>query len=153
MRHVVIDMCSVFTSAVTAVLPHATLVVDHFHVVQLANAVIDEVRCRRTAQVRGRRSRAGDREWELRNKLKANVENRDRDKVRVMVAELADLDQIGLPVLAAWLAKEELRHLLALARTGADRHCISHRLHRFYSVCAEGGVAEVERLARTVQTW
>jgi transposase len=152
-RHVVTDMCSVFKAAVAAALPHATLVVDHFHVVQLANKVIDEVRCRRTAQVRGRRGRAGDREWDLRNKLTANVENRDRDKTRAMVSALADLDLIGPPILAAWLAKEELRYLLALARTGADRHLISQRLHRFYSVCADSGVAEVERLARTVQTW
>lgn len=119
----------------------------------LANKVIDEVRCRRTAQVRGRRGRSGDREWDLRNKLTANVENRDRDKTRAMVQQLADLDRIGPPILAAWLAKEELRHLLALARTGADRHLISQRLYRFYTVCADGGVAEVERLARTVQAW
>lgn len=152
-RHVVIDMCSVFKAAVSTALPHATLVVDHFHVVQLANSVIDEVRARRTAQVRGRRGRAGDREWDLRNKLKANVENRRRDKIADMVGELADLDQIGPAVLAAWVAKEELRHLLALARTGADRAAISTRLFRFYTVCADSGVEEVHRLARTVQTW
>ncbi len=152
-RHVVIDMCSVFKAAVTAALPHAVLVVDHFHVVQLANSVIDEVRARRTAQVRGRRGRAGDREWDLRNKLKVNVENRRRDKVGEMVAELADLDEIGPAVLAAWVAKEELRHLLALARTGADRTLISARLFRFYTVCVDSGVEEVQRLARTVQTW
>jgi transposase len=151
--HVVIDMCTVFKAAVAEALPCAVLVVDHFHVVQLANKAIDEVRCRRTAQVRGRRGRSGDREWDLRNKLTANVENRDRDKTRVMVEQLADLDRIGPPILAAWLAKEELRHLLALARTGADRHLISQRLFRFYTVCADGGVAEVERLARTVQAW
>jgi transposase len=152
-RHVVIDMCTVFKSAVTEALPHARLVVDHFHVVQLANNVINEVRCRCTAQVRGRRGRAGDTEWDLRNKLTANVENRDQDKTRAMVEKLADLDQIGPPILAAWVVKEELRHLLALARTAADRHRISHRLFRFYTVCADSGVAEVQRLAATVATW
>ncbi|MEV6640724.1 transposase [Amycolatopsis sp. NPDC051371] len=48
-------MCTVFKAAVTAV-----LVVDHFHLLQLANAVIDEVRCRLTAQIRGGRGRSGD---------------------------------------------------------------------------------------------
>lgn len=152
-RHVAIDMCTVFKAAVAEALPNAVLVVDHFHVVQLANKVIDEVRCRRTAQVRGRRGRSGDREWDLRNKLTANVESRHRDKVAAMVEQLAELDQIGPPILAAWLAKEELRHLLALAGTGADRNLISQRLFRFYTICADGGVAEVERLARTVQAW
>jgi transposase len=81
------------------------------------------------------------------------VENRDRDKTRAMVAELADLGEIGSPILAAWLAKEELRHLLALARTNSTRHQISGRLHRFYTDCADSGVPEIERLATTVQTW
>ncbi|MCE7010103.1 transposase [Kibdelosporangium philippinense] len=101
-------MCAVFKAAVavavTTALPHATLVVDNFHVVQLANAVIDKVRARRTVQARGRRGRSGDREWDLRNKLKANVENRSRDTIHDMVGELADLDEIGPAVLAAWVA-------------------------------------------------
>ncbi len=37
-RYVAIDMCTIFKSAVGRVLPHAQLVVDHFHLVQLANA-------------------------------------------------------------------------------------------------------------------
>ncbi len=58
-------------------------------------------------------------------------------------------------VLRCWprASKEELRHLLALARTGADRTLISSRLFRFYTVCVDSGVEEVQRLARTVQTW
>ncbi|MFU8850141.1 transposase [Micromonospora sp. SL1-18] len=33
-RYVAIDMCTIFKSAVGRVLPHAQLVVDHFHLVQ-----------------------------------------------------------------------------------------------------------------------
>lgn len=47
-RFVAIDMCTVFKAAIHAALPHATLVVDHFHVVQLANAAVTEVRRRLT---------------------------------------------------------------------------------------------------------
>jgi hypothetical protein len=36
-RYVAIDMCTIFKSAVRQSLPGAVLVVDHFHVVQLAN--------------------------------------------------------------------------------------------------------------------
>jgi transposase len=39
-RHVAIDMCTIFKAAVRAALPHATLVVDHFHVVQLVSAAV-----------------------------------------------------------------------------------------------------------------
>ena len=48
------------------------LVVDHFHLVQLANQTVTEVRRRVTVQVRGRRGRKGNREWELRNLWGAN---------------------------------------------------------------------------------
>ncbi|MFF4625521.1 transposase [Nonomuraea jabiensis] len=44
-------------------------IVDHFHVVQLANTAVTEVRRRSTMQVRGGRGRKGNREWELRNRL------------------------------------------------------------------------------------
>lgn len=37
--------------------------------------------------------------------------------------------------------------------TGADRSVISHRLYRFYTWCADAAVPELERLARTIQTW
>ena len=59
----------------------------------------------------------------------------------------------GLTILTTWIAKEELRRLLALAGTGADRSVISHRLYRFYTWCADAAVPELERLARTIQTW
>ncbi|WP_245658551.1 transposase [Microtetraspora malaysiensis] len=66
---VAIDMCTVFKSAIRTALPQARLVVDHFHVVQLADQAVTEVRRRVTVQVRGRRGRKGSREWELRNRL------------------------------------------------------------------------------------
>ena len=37
-------MCTVFKAAVREALPHAMLAVDHFHVVQLANRAVTEVR-------------------------------------------------------------------------------------------------------------
>jgi transposase len=49
---VAIDMCTVFKAAVRASLPHAALVVDRFHVAQLANAALTEVRRRVTVQAR-----------------------------------------------------------------------------------------------------
>jgi hypothetical protein len=44
-------------------------------------------------------------------------------------------------LLAAWIAKEELRYLLALARTGPARSEISSRLFAFYDWCARAGSA------------
>jgi transposase len=52
--HAAIDLCTIFKAAVRAALPNAVLAVDHFHVVQLANTAVTEVRRRLTVQVRGR---------------------------------------------------------------------------------------------------
>ena len=65
---------------------------------------------------------------------------------------LVDADPSG-QILTAWIAKEELRALLATARTGGHRHDISHRLYRFYNWCANADIPEVTRLAQTIEKW
>ncbi|MFD0823546.1 ISL3 family transposase, partial [Micromonospora zhanjiangensis] len=153
-RYVAIDMCTVFKSAVGQVLPHAQLVVDHFHLVQLANATVTEVRRRVTVQVRGRRGRKGNREWELRNRLTRSAARMRAEHVDDLQAELTALPaRIGRPILAAWNAKEDLLDLLALARTKPDRERVAVLLDRFYRRCANADLPELERLATTVQTW
>jgi transposase len=152
-KYVAIDMCTVFAAAITTALPHARIVVDHFHVVQLANKALDEVRCRVTTQLRGRRGRKGDGEWDVRNLLTRNHENLSPRRFARMWNTLIDLGPPGEQILAAWIAKEELRKLLALARNGPDRHRISQRLFAFYDWCAQTGISEVERLAATIGRW
>ena len=153
-RYVAIDMCTIFKSAIRRVLPHATLVVDHFHLVQLANQTVTEVRRRVTVQVRGRRGRKGNREWELRNRLTRSAARMRGEHVDALCDELSRLPAaIATPILTAWSAKEDLLDLLALARTHPDREQVSRLLHRFYHRCAESRLPELERLASTVQTW
>ncbi|SCL19964.1 zinc-finger of transposase IS204/IS1001/IS1096/IS1165 [Micromonospora rhizosphaerae] len=121
-RFVAIDMCTIFKSAVRQALPGAVLVADHFHIVQLANQTVTEIRRRVTVQVRGRRGRKGNREWELRNRLTRNASRMHGDHVADLEGELKDLPpRIGTPILAAWNAKEDLLDLLALARTHPNR--------------------------------
>ena len=153
-RHVAIDMCTVFKSAIRQALPHAQLVVDHFHIVQLANATLTEVRRRITIQVRGRRGRKGNREWELRNRLTRNACSLSDQHLAELQADLKLLPKrIGEPILAAWNAKEDLLDLLALARTYPTRGQIIEALCQFYTRCGESGLPELQRLATTVQTW
>ena len=152
-RYVAIDMCTVFVAAIRRSLPHATIVVDHFHVVKLANDTVAEVRRRIATQLRGRRGRTTDPEYTVRNLLRRNREDLSDTAFAKLWNTLVDLDGPGLTILTTWIAKEELRRLLALAGTGADRSVISHRLYRFYTWCADAAVPELERLARTIQTW
>jgi transposase len=153
-RVVAIDMCTVFKAAVADSLPHATLVVDRFHVAQLANTALTEVRRRVTVQQRGRRGRKGWREWELRNRLTRSAVRMHADHLDPMVEDLKALPKkIGQPILAAWNVKEDLMDLLALHGTGATRARICELLVRFYSSAAASGLPEMERLANTVSTW
>lgn len=146
-------MCSAYRAAVAKHLPDATLVVDHFHVVQLANQMVSEVRRRVTAALRGRRVRKDDPEYGLRRRLLRNREDLTPEKFTDMWNRLVDLGAAGEQILAAWIAKEELRALLALARTGASRHQISQRLWAFYRWCADTDIVKLHRLAGTVEAW
>ncbi|MDY7091214.1 MAG: ISL3 family transposase [Actinomycetota bacterium] len=153
-RYVAIDMCTIFKSAIREALPHATLVVDHFHVVQLAHQALNEVRRRVTVQVRGRRGRAGDREWDLRNRLTRSAKRTRAERVDKLCDDISALPhKISVPVLTAWNAKEDLLDLLALARTTPDREHVARLLHLFYQRCADSGLPELARLATTIETW
>jgi transposase len=150
---VAIDMCSAYRAAVRAHLPNATLVVDHFHVVQLANQTVSAVRRRVTSALRGRRVRKDDPEYGIRRRLLRNREDLTEAKFTDMWNRLIDLGRPGEEILSAWIAKEELRALLALARTHPARHQISTRLWAFYQWCAESAIPELHRLAATVEAW
>ncbi len=150
---VAIDMCAAYRAAVVEHLPDATLVVDHFHVVQLANQMVAAVRRRVTSTLRGRRARKDDPEYGLRRRLLRNREDLTPEKFTDMWNRLIDLGGAGEEILAAWIAKEELRALLALARTGAFRHRISQRLWVFYRWCADTDIPELHCLAGTIEAW
>jgi hypothetical protein len=55
---------------------------------------------------------------------------------------LIDSDESN-QVFTAWIAKEELRSLLALARTGAYRNQIRQRRYAFYYWCATADIDEL----------
>ncbi len=57
-KFVAIDPCAVYRSAVQRALPDAVIVVDHFHLVRLANQAVTSVRQRVTPQVTVRRGTA-----------------------------------------------------------------------------------------------
>ena len=152
-RVVAIDMCTVFVSAIRRYLPHAKIAVDHFHVVKLANDAVAEVRRRVTGTLRGRRARASDPEWKVRNLLRRNREDLAPRALEKLWNTLIDLGEPGQTILSAWIAKEELRSLLALAGTHPDRSVISHRLTQFYTWCADANIPELHRLATTIDTW
>jgi len=55
----------------------------------------------------------------------------------------------GGQVAAAWIATQELRHVYG----ATDLTQARARLFTFYTVCADAGIGELHRLARTIHTW
>jgi transposase len=129
-------------------LGHATVVVDHFHAIRLANAAVDQVRRRTQQATLGHRGRKRDPLYRIRKLLLTAAEQltgRGRTRLR---AGLAAGDPTG-EVAAAWQGKELLRAVYAAAGPAAARAA----LNRFYRWSDGVQVAELSRLARTVRAW
>jgi transposase len=153
-RYVAIDPAAVYAKAIRTegLLPSATLVVDHFHLVKLANDCLTKVRRRTIWEQKGRRGRKIDPAWANRRRLLTAKERLTPKAFAAMWNSLIDSDP-SAQILTAWIAKEELRALLSLARTGAQRDQIRERLYTFYAWCADTSIDELHTLATTVETW
>jgi transposase len=145
---VALDPWRGYASALTGPLGHATVVVDHFHAVKLANAVVDQTRRRTQQAILGHRGRKQDPLYRIRKLLLTAAEElTERGWVRLR-AGLAVGDPTG-EVAAAWQGKELLRAVYAAVGMPAARAA----LERFYRWADGVNVAELSRLARTVRAW
>jgi transposase len=145
---VALDPWRGYASALVAPLGHATVVVDHFHAVRLANAVVDQARRRVQQTTLGHRGRKQDPLYRIRKLLLTAAEQltqRGRARLR---AGLAAGDPTG-EVAAAWQGKELLRAVYVVVGMAAARTA----LDRFYRWADGVAVAELSRLARTVRAW
>jgi transposase len=145
---VALDPWRGYASALVAPLGHATVVVDHFHAVRLANTVVDQVR-RRVQQITlGHRGRKRDPLYRIRKLLlTAQEQLTQRRRVRLRAGLVAG-DPTG-QVAAAWQGKELLRAVYAAGDLTDARAALA----RFYRWADGVGVAELSRLARTVRAW
>jgi transposase len=145
---VALDPWRGYASALVVPLGHATVVVDHFHAIKLANAVVDQVRRRTQQATLGHRGRKRDPLYRIRKLLLAAAEQlTSRGRVRLR-AGLAVGDPTG-EVAVAWQGKELLRAVYAASELAHARAALG----RFYRWADGVGVAELSRLARTVRAW
>jgi len=157
--YVSIDMSTGYRAAVTEALPHARLVVDLFHVVQLATKAVDEVRRRVTYARYGRRGRRGDPEYAIRNLLRRGRERLSRRSRHQLLCTLADLGEAGRQIGAAWRAKELVRDLARLcpgrAGQAPSRTQVATALENLFTFAATiaQAIPEVQTLAETISTW
>jgi transposase len=153
-RFVAIDPAAAYASAIRTpgLLPNATVVVDHFHLVKLANDALTKVRRRVTWDLHDRRGRKTDPQWANRRRL-LRARERLSNKSFAMMWNQVNAADPSAQILSAWIAKEELRSLLSTARVGGDAHLTRHRLHRFLAWCIDSQIPELLTLAATIDTW
>jgi transposase len=153
-RFVAIDPAAGYAKAVTTpgLLPNAVLVVDHFHLVKLANEALTKLRRRVIWEQQGRRGRKIDPAWANRRRLLTAKQRLSPKAFAAMWNSLVDSDP-SAQILTAWIAKEELRNLPALARTAPHRDQLRERLYVFYDWCAAANIDELSTLANTIETW
>jgi len=145
---VALDPSAPFAAAIRRALPGATIVVDHFHMVRLANQVLTEVRQRVARDQHRRRGRKTDPAWAHRRLLLAagnRLSHRGLDRLTAVLAADDPTNEIG----AAWGVKELLRRLLACT----DAHRARRALFTFYEAVLLADMPETTRLAQTIQTW
>jgi transposase len=145
---VALDPWRGYASALVIPLGHATVVVDHFHAIRLANAVVDQVRRRTQQTTLGHRGHKHDPLYRIRKLLLTAAEQLTEQGRARLRAGLAAGDPTG-EVAAAWQGKELLRAVYAAVGMPAARTA----LERFYRWADGVGVAELSRLARTVRAW
>jgi transposase len=110
---VAIDICSIYASAVRRMPPAAQIVVDLFHLVQLAVKATGDVRRRAVREKYGRRGRPGDPEYAVKGLLVRNLEHLSAGQFAKVMGALSG-DQHGQEIAADWIAKEKLRDVLNL---------------------------------------
>jgi transposase len=145
---VALDPSAPFAAAIRRALPQATIVVDHFHLVRLANQMLTEVRQRVARDQHGRRGRKTDPAWAHRRLLLAagnRLSHRGLDRLSAVLAADDPTNEIG----AAWGVKELLRQLLACT----EAHLARRALFTFYEAILLADIPETTRLAQTIQTW
>jgi transposase len=137
-----------YLNALRAHLPHATHVLDAFHVVKLGFTALDEVRRRVQQEQTGHRGRAGDPLYRTRRLLRRRCDRLKPHHVDKLNVALGQGDPDG-EVTIAWYAAQALAG--AFART--DRPAGARQALEVIATYIDCPVPEVARLARTLRTW
>lgn len=143
-----LDPAAGYRSALVEHLPNAELVVDHWHAIKLANKAIDDIRRRVQQATLGHRGRKGDPLYRARRVFLTGWERLTPTRIDMLHAALDAGDPDG-ELGAAILAKELLREVYA----AVDEAHARRLLIVFWQHCADTDVAELLRLARTIDRW
>jgi transposase len=150
---VAIDPSAPYAAGIRRALPDAVIVLDHFHLVLLANQMLTEVRQRVAREQHGHRGMRSDPAWAHRRLLLRAGDQLSPSalaRLKKVLREDDPTDEIG----AAWAVKELLRQLLAAhGPTRYSRSGTGHLRTRFLTACVDADMPETTRLAGTIEKW
>ena len=138
-----------YAAALRSGLPGAVRVLDAFHVTRLGFAAVDEVRRRIQQELTGHRGRRDDPLYRIRRLLRRGYDHHSPRSWARLLAGLDAGDTRDEQLAKTWIAAQELR---LLYRSG-DRARAQAHLYAWLTHCADAGVPELERLARTIDSW
>jgi transposase len=138
-----------YAAALRTGLPTATRVLDAFHVTRLGFTAVDEVRWRIQQELTGHRGRKPDPLYRIRRLLRRGYEHHTERSWARLLAGLDAGDTPDEQLAKTWIAAQQLRLLYRCPdRARAEQH-----LYAWLTHCADAGVPELQRLARTIDSW
>lgn len=137
-----------YKNAIDDQLEDAVAVLDAFHVVKLATAVVDDVRRRVQQETTGHRGRKSDPLYRIRNILRAGEEHlTDRQRARLASAFAAD--ERHLEVEVAYRCAQQVRSAYHQDTHTAGR-AVAETIVATFASCP---IPEVARLGKTLRQW
>ena len=150
---VAIDPSAPYASGIRRALPAARIVLDHFHLVMLANKMLTDVCQRVQHEQQGRRGMKVDPAWAHRRLLLRagnKLGHQDPGPVEDGFRDRRPTNEIS----AAWGVKELLAQMLAAhGPNGYSRAQTSTRRTRFLAACVDADMPKAARLAGTIEKW
>jgi transposase len=145
-RWATLDLSGSYRSVFDTMLPHGVQIADPFHVVKLANFVLDEVRRRVQNETCRYRGRETDPIYRCRKLLltgSERVNERGRDRILLSLRTGDPNDE----VVGAWLAKESVRDVYL-----AGNYAVAV-LDKAVASGRDDDVAEIRSLGNTLKSW
>ena len=144
-----LDLSSTYRSVFAAVLPHAELVADPFHVVPHATTQVDLARRRVQIEVFGHRGRKDDPLYRARRLLTVAAERLDENGTEKMLGLVRAGDRYG-QVEMTWSAKEAVRELYTVPDHELAGQFIDGLIR---DMADKSWPIEVRSLSRTLKHW
>lgn len=148
-RYGALDMSPTYAAVYTVTLPRAKQVVDAFHLVQLANRALDEIRRRVQREQTGHRGRVKDPLFRARRLLLAG-EERLSAAAQERLASLLTLGDPGGEVAIAYRVKERVREFYQCGDADTARDLLTELVEH----CRRPAMPkELRRFGATIQRW